>query len=350
MSKQKILHILYSGLGGTTDYVFNLINGDKNTRFEHHILFYGVEKTPLAQLNLAEEIAKSVIYIQKQQGYDKKAYQNVLSNIKSIKPASITLHVNSLILTCAKYKQAKLVFVEHQANHLKTKKEWLWSIIAQKRATSVVCLTHTYQTELKSKLKILFNSRKNTIIHTGIDLSKYNFPNTDQSGKLTIGMMSRINKFRDHKTLINAVDQLNLKQIELHIAGDGPLLSQLKNLTSSEQIVFHGNIEQKKIPRFLSKLNIYCQASFGETSSIALMQAQASGLPIIASNVRGINNVLNPEYCLFVEPKNVNSYKKAIKTLIKNQNLRKKLAENSLHYAKNNLSHFRMFDEYKSIL
>jgi len=346
---EKILHILYSGLGGTTDYVFNLINGDKNSDFEHHILFYGIETVPKEQLVLAEKTATSVVYIQKQQGYDKKAFQNVLSNIKNIKPDSITLHVNSLILTCAKYKQAKLIFVEHQANHLKSKKEWLWSIIAQTKANHIVCLTETYQTTLKSRLKFLYISKKNNVITTGINVSEFQ-KKANNTSTLNIGILSRLNKFRDHKTLIAAFNELQLNTTKLNIDGDGPLLNQLQDSNQNKNIQFLGNIQQNKIPIFLSKQDIYCQASFGETSSIALMQAQASGLPIIAANVNGINNVLNSENCIFVKPGNVESYKSALLQLVNDKTKRIALSKESIEFANKNLSHYQMFEKYKIVL
>jgi hypothetical protein len=161
--KQKIAHILYSGLGGTTDYVFNLIKGDKELLFEHHILFYGIEKVPMHQLNLANEIANSVAYVSKNKGYDKKAFHQVFSFLNKLKPNTITLHVNSLILTCYKYKPAKLIFVEHQANHLKTKKEWLWSIIAQRKSNYVISLTTEYQNQLIKTISFFYNRKKNSI-------------------------------------------------------------------------------------------------------------------------------------------------------------------------------------------
>jgi len=350
VKKQKILHILYSGLAGTTDYVFNLIKGDKEYIFEHHILFYGIEKVPDSQLALAKEQAKSVTFVSKLKGYDKSAFKKVLSLILKIEPNIITLHVNSLILTCAKYKLAKLVFVEHQANHLKTKKEWLWSAIAQQKSDFVICLTQNYQNQLKNQLKFFFKRNKNHIIKTGIVLVDYKQINSRENQTLKIGMISRINSLRDHKTLIEAFTQLNSPGIELNIVGDGPLLLELKDKYNQTNIIFKGHVSQQFIPKILSEFSIYCQASFGETSSIAIMQAQASGLPIIASNVKGIKNILDQENSILVEVGNVNSYKNAIELLVNDNEKRKILSEKSLAYASKNLSHFRMFDEYKKLL
>jgi glycosyltransferase involved in cell wall biosynthesis len=348
-NKSKILHILYSGLGGTTDYVFNLIKADVNQKYEHHILFYGIEKVPLSQSNLATIVANSVTYIPKQKGYDKKAYKNVLEHIKIEKPNIITLHVNSLILTCTKYKKSKLIFVEHQANHLKTKKEWLWSVLAQLKANYIVCLSENYQSQLKNKLRFLFKKEINYIIKTGVVLTDYLIPKKENKKLIKIGMISRINNFRDHKTLINAFNKLKKTNIQLHIAGSGPLLKELKEKYASKNVIFHNHITQELIPLFLNELDIYCHATLGETSSVAVMQAQASKLPIIASNVNGINNILTTSNSLLVKPKNIDSYKNALELLITNENKRKELSAKSFAYAQANLSHFSMFKEYQKL-
>lgn len=348
--KRKILHILYSGLGGTTDYVINLIKGDKNFEYEHHIIFYGIETIPENQLILAKELSASVQFVLKKKGYDYQAFKTVFSLITSISPHTITLHVNSLILTCAKYKKAKLVFIEHQSNELKTKKEWLWSLIAQLKADHIVSFTEDYLKILKNRLNIGFSKNKNLIINTGIELSLYSSQKTIEDSTIKVGIISRINNYRDHKTLLKAFIELNITNSELYIAGDGPLKNQLQSKYNKRNIHWLGIVGSNDIITLLSKLDIYVIASFGESTSIALMQAQASGLPIIASNVKGINNVLNHDNCIFVTPKNIQSYKKALQILTTNKAHRDILSEKSSQFANDNLSHFRMFEEYKRIL
>jgi len=348
--KDRIVHILYSGLGGTTDYVFNLIKGDKYSIFEHHIIFYGIEEVPKKQLILAERIAHSVNVILKRKGYDQNSFQSVSNYLYNLKPNIITLHVNSLIHTCSKHNDSKLIFVEHQANHLKTKREWLWSLIAQQKADYIVSFTDEYLNELKKKLKLLFNKRKNKLISTGVELNKYSNKANKKNNSINIGIISRINNFRDHKTLLHAFKELDLTNTALYIAGDGPLKKELSQLYKSQNIHWLGTVGSNEIITLLSNLDIYVIASFGESTSIALMQAQASKLPIIASNVKGINNVLTAKNCIFVEPLNVESYKKALLELINDENKRENLAIYSLEYAKQNLSHNKMFNEYQKIM
>ena len=252
-------------------------------------------------------------------------------------------------MTCAKYKDAKLIFVEHQANHLKTRKEWLWTFIAQYISSYIVSFTDLYQKELKKRLSFFYSTTKNIIINTGIDLALYNNLNTKTSEKIKVGIISRINGFRDHETLLKAFSLLQYEHVELYIAGNGSLKNGLET-KFFKRVNWVGFLDQDGICELLKKLDIYVIASFGESTSIALMQAQASRLPIIATNVKGINNVLTDENCVFVEPKSITDYKNALELLIKDEVKRNQLATKSLEYANNNLSHFRMFDAYKKLI
>lgn len=350
MEKPKLVHIVYSGLGGTADYILNLIRGDADKKAEHHLIFYGVEPVSEALLKQSGKIAFNVMSIRKKPGVDNEALQKLAAWLKQINPDAVTLHVNSLIYHLPKLLPAntKLLFVEHQANHLKTRKEWLWSILAQRKADAVVCLTPEYQGQLKAKLRFLFKTQKNTVISTGIVLSDYQ-KDKAPSDKIRFGMVSRINALKDHRTLLEAFKTLQTENAELHIAGDGDLLTELKEEFESSRIIFHGFVPQLEIPTFLGSLDVYVQASLGETSSIAIMQAQATGLPIIGSDSPGINSVLQDAFGLLVPPKNVEAMQGALKTFIESEEKRVNAGKAALEYAQENLSHIKMFDAYKDI-
>ncbi len=350
--KVNFLHIIYSGLGGTTDYVFNLIKGDKNASANHYILFFGIETVESETLIEAKDLCSGTYTIIKKTGFDKKAIITISNILKERNFNIITLHVNSLIAHLPKIlpKDCQLFFVEHQANHLKRKKEWLWSVLAQRNANKIISLTTNYQEELKKKLKFLYKKKKNIIIRTGIEISDYK-KGPEATDTIKFGMISRINDLKDHRTLIAAFSQLELPNIELHIAGDGPLFSQLKkNSNSYSNIYFHGQLSKQAIRSFLTDINIYVQATKGETSSIAIMQAQCAELPIVASNVKGINNVLNSTNAILVEPESISDMEQALLLMINNTQLRSGLSNQSGTYARQNLSNKRMFKDYYKLI
>jgi L-malate glycosyltransferase len=347
--KERILHIVYSGFGGTTDYVFNLVRGDREQRYEHAIIFFGIEETEEATLEFARSICNHVAVILKQKGRDKHALDQLGNEVREVKPMAVILHINSLIFDLNKWfpDQVRLIFVEHQAHHLKTKKEWVYSVLAQRRAGYVVSLTGEALRTLKQKIRFLFKASKNVVITTGIFAADYR--HHTRSGRIKIGMVGRVNKFRDHETLIRSFLELNRPDTELHIAGDGPLLEELSQKYESEDIFFHGLLNREEVSRFLAELDVYVQASFGETSSIALMQAQASHLPVIASAVPGITNVLDSTNAVLVAPGNAAVLKNAMKLLIENPSLAQSKSEAG-YTRLTSYSSFEMFAAYKKLL
>lgn len=349
MSKKKMIHIAYSGLGGTTDYVFNLIKGDKANKVEHYILFYGIEDVPKAQLEMAKSLCTTYA-IKKEEGIDNKALNKLKDILAKVKADAITLHVNSLIYSIKKYapKNSHIIFVEHQANHLKSKKEVIFSMLAQRRAAHVVCLTDSYRSELKSKLRVAFNSSKTSVIETGIALEDYAHPYQKESKK--IGMISRINQLKDHATLLEAFSQVNMNNWELLIAGDGESLAELKQKYTQSNITFLGYISPVEVRSVLMDLSIYVHATHGETSSLSIMQARAAGLPIIASDVDGVNTVITNKDGVLVEPKNLGAMKMALVNLMNDQSRREELSQLSLHYAKENLSNEKMFNAFLNLM
>jgi len=84
--------------------------------------------------------------------------------------------------------------------------------------------------------------------------------------------------------------------LKLSFAGNGSEFDRVqevaKNSTISSKIIFEGLIDEKSIAPWLRDLNIYVHASDGETLSTSILQSMGCGIPIIASDVSGINNLL----------------------------------------------------------
>lgn len=342
---------MYSGLGGTTDYVFNLIKGDKDRHFEHSIIFYGIEEVHPDTLLAAQAISATVHVIIKKKGWDRKSTKNLKGALQKLKPHAVTCHINSLILPLASMAKGnfEVLFVEHQANHLKTKREKYWSLFAQRKAHKVISLTKEYQTDLKGLVGRYYKASKNIIIESGIVLSDYQSI-TQKTESIKIGMISRVNDFRDHETLIQAFLKLDHSKTSLHIAGDGPLKNVLEEKFHHDRIHWHGQINQREIISFLSELDIYVHASKGETSSMSIMQAMASALPVIGSDVQGIQTVVKAADGVLVKVGDSNDLQKALSRLIESAEKRQIHGTSSKKFAEKNFSHITMFNQYLEAL
>lgn len=366
----KILQIQYSGLGGTGSVFFSLVEASlqqKKHQYQHHAIFYGIEPLVQSYAEKCEALNVNFEYFKKEKGVDFANQKAIRKAIKTIQPDVIILHSSQTIFACKWHcffnSNCQLIVVEHQANHLKTQKQWFLSKLALKWANSVVYLTQNYRAEVEKKFPNLFHKSNSKVIPNGIDLSVFYPPEKRNDAHcltkpIILGMASRITPNKDHETLIEAIDLLRNKPyfnfLKLQIAGDGTTLEKLQKKVSSlkleKAVFFTGMLSEKELAKFLRSLDIYVHASYGETMSTAIMQAQATALPIIGSNVKGINNVIeNEENGFLYELENAQSLADKIDELMMNPEKQTRFSEASLTFATNNLSFQKMWASYEAL-
>jgi len=361
IKKKKIIHIVYSGLGGHANVLFNLISADKDNEYTYEVLFYGVEPIRKEYVNKCNDIGIYYSYVRKKAGIDFLYFYKIFKQIKESKSDILFLHGAYNIIPAFFNKitgNEKCIIVrETQANHLKSKQDWAFTILGILLSNTVVFLSEKYKNQIIKRYKILKIIEKFPVIPNGIEIEKFYVNRDFKKDYYHSGMLSRIVPIKDHKTLIFAIEKLvkdGVINFKLTIAGDGSSLKELKkqvkDLNLTNYISFLGLIDQTEILKFFNELDIYIHATEGETMSTSIMQAQASGLPIIATDVDGVNNVITEyENGLLAEFNNPESYKEKIIELTNNPSMLKKYSEASLKYAQDNLSNLKMFHLYKQI-
>lgn len=140
----------------------------------------------------------------------------------------------------------------------------------------------------------------------GLDLKK--FTESTQSEKQTIRQMlglqeddifaisvAQLIKRKNHTVLIQAVAALKDPRFHLFICGDGVQEEELKakvtELGVEKQVHFFGF--RKDIDRLCSAADLFLFASLQEGLPVAVMEAMACGLPIIASDIRGNHDLID---------------------------------------------------------
>jgi sugar transferase (PEP-CTERM/EpsH1 system associated) len=135
------------------------------------------------------------------------------------------------------------------------------------------------------------------VIHNGIDTGLFpvRAPRAALAPRraVTVGRLSPI---KDHATLLHAVRRVvdSVPTFQLDIVGDGPLRPELEALCETLGLCgcvhFHGYHEQ--VARFLDAADFFVLSSISEGVSIALLEAMASGLPAVATDVGGNREVV----------------------------------------------------------
>jgi len=95
-------------------------------------------------------------------------------------------------------------------------------------------------------------------------------------------------------------------QIQYNIVGDGEQKSQLEKLTRTLNLTgivrFLGSLDQSEVQKVLHEADIFLLPSVNEALPVCLMEAQATGLPVVASNVGSIDKMVNNGASGFLVP------------------------------------------------
>jgi glycosyltransferase involved in cell wall biosynthesis len=138
------------------------------------------------------------------------------------------------------------------------------------------------------------------IIPNGIDLDKFHPAlSRELSGELKLLTVGRLSVTKRSEMLVEAVEILNKqgKNVRLTISGGGGLLEELKTLVEQKKlndiINLTGRIETDKMPGVYGAHDMFVSASMQEGMSNAMLEAMASGLPIITTKCEGVEELIS---------------------------------------------------------
>jgi glycosyltransferase involved in cell wall biosynthesis len=224
---------------------------------------------------------------------------------------------------------------------LKTKIFIFLEKLAARIADKIVTLTSREKSDYIS-YKIA-REEKFVVIHSGIELSKYQELSQDEKTKLkkeiglpsnsfVVGTVGRLVPVKAPELLIKASQPLFTQYPDTYFvfAGDGPLKKDLhiaaKEIGGEKNIVFLGWRDDAH--RILSIFDVFCLPSLNEGMGRVLAEAMAHGIPIVASNVGGIPDLVIHEKNGFLVPsQNTEELAKYIQVLIADEEKRKKMGE-----------------------
>lgn len=174
------------------------------------------------------------------------------------------------------------------------------------------------------------NIKKFSEVYIDINLKRKEIGLTEDS--FMILSVGELNKNKNQEVVIRALARLKNKKINYVLCGQGPLEDYLielgKELGICEQVHFLGF--RYDIPELCKAADLFAFPSYREGLSLSLMEAMASGLPVICSNIRGNTDLIEDgKGGYLVKPDDIDGFV----TAINNVNQNDKLCEN---FIKNN--------------
>ena len=151
---------------------------------------------------------------------------------------------------------------------------------------------------------------------------------------INILFVGRLEKRKGLIYLVRAFEILIKKHqnIRLIIVGEGMEEKRIKDYIKEKRIsniFFEGRIKEDDLPKYYRSADICCFPSLsGEAFGIVLLEAMASGKPVVAFANRGYSEVLVGKGAEFLaEPKDIKGLEKKLEILIKNQNKREEIGK-----------------------
>ncbi len=143
-----------------------------------------------------------------------------------------------------------------------------------------------------------------TVIPNGVDLARFEYcsgrPFPANNEVFSLLMVARFTRQKDQATILRALFTLPPRFCCVFL-GDGETLpelaSQAKALGLEDRVEFAG--ARIEVPDFMARANAYVQSSHWEGFGIAAVEAMAAGLPVIASAVPGLAEVVEGAGLLF---------------------------------------------------
>ncbi|MFH1459641.1 MAG: glycosyltransferase [Candidatus Omnitrophota bacterium] len=171
------------------------------------------------------------------------------------------------------------------------------------------------------------------IVHEGLKSANFKYlPRKLKPGEnINLLTLGRLVEKKGHKYTLKALKEILMenRNIMYTIAGDGPLREELEKLTDElgikDNVIFLGKVDQSEAVKLYNQAHIFILTSVTAANSdregqaLVLQEAQACGIPVIATLHNGIpEGVLDGESGFLVPERNVDILVEKLKTLIEN--------------------------------
>lgn len=236
------------------------------------------------------------------------------------------------------------------------KRDRLWNAFLSVILTRTIGVSRAVATEVKTPY----------VIYNGIDTEYFSKKNVDKAilrryahtfgvEKFpTIGMVARFSIHKGHPVLLEAFSKLlsDWPDAKLLIAGDGETRSTLERLASkpglSDHVTFLGMI--RDVREFLAVIDVFVQPSVAEGLGISAIEAMSMELPVIATRVGGLSEVITDgENGILVEPNDSNALSMALDRILRDSTLRERLKCQARKTAVQKFGLEAMVDQYESL-
>ena len=331
-SKRKILRIINRfNLGGPT-YNAGLLTKYLSDEYETILVGGNHEESEGSSMHIVEHLGLEPVIIPEMQRSvnpknDRIAYNKIQKIIQDFKPNIVHTHASKAgalgrkAAFSAKIPQIYHTFHGHVFHsYFGSLKTNLYKNIERrlaKKSTNIIAISELQKKEL-SEIHRICPAEKIKVIPLGFDLTPF-YTNTEAKRKefrskwnikeneVAIGIVGRIVPIKDHVFFIHVIERVlkkTSKKIRVFIVGDGEERVNIQALISKKKLSYSSNSTpalfqftswMKNVDEVNAGMDIICLTSKNEGTPVSLIEAQASGNPVVSTNVGGIENVISAD-------------------------------------------------------
>lgn len=233
-------------------------------------------------------------------------------------------------------------------------KTWIYKIIERRLAklsTGIVAISPIQKEELSS-IHSICNADKIKVIPLGFDLMKFQENllekrtetrkkwNLDEE-EVAVAIVGRLAPIKNHHLFLDVIELLAEKGIKARyfIVGDGQEKTSIEKRAQELENKYDLKIELtswiKDIATFNAGMDIICLSSDNEGTPVSLIEAQASGVPVISTDVGGVKDILEEGETGFIVPrKDSKAFSEKLQLLIENKEIRNKMSQNGWNFVR----------------
>lgn len=229
--------------------------------------------------------------------------------------------------------------------------------ITRRRVARVIAVSHAVASVVRDQG--IFSNGQVNVVPNGIDLAKFPPRSVRHfAGRLRVGILGELAPNKGQIEFLHAVELVaaEIDNVDFIIAGrdnsDGQYGRQLKKLIAESK--FRDRIQLTEstidVPHFLSGLDVVVSASQSEAFGLAIVEAMASGAPVVATATAGACEIISDNQTGHLVPINdVNAMASAISLVLTNPNESQHISENARQMVAESYSLNRMISDTEAV-
>lgn len=333
----KILQVIpYFCFGGAETMCENLTYALKNMGHQVTVVSLYNEHTPISER--MERAGVKILYLDKKLGLDLSMVSKLKRIMKQECPDVVHTHLDVIKYAVAAAKLAGIRHCVHTVHNVADKEaEGRLQKIINKTYFSLGWSVPVALSPLVQKTIAEFYDmplQKVPMVYNGVDLSRC-IPKTDYKAGETFVFVhvGRFNEQKNHKGLLDAFRMVlsQYPNCQLKLLGDGELFEEIKayaaQLGIENQVQFLGS--QSNVYPYLQEADAFLLPSNYEGMPMTIIEAMGTGLPIVATKVGGVPDMIAEGYSGLLTPIDSNAVAEACLKLISDQALRTSLGINA---------------------